>query len=146
MTLTSIRRICVIVAGFALLALALWMTNDLLTVNKAIINSGQVFPTAAAYEQRYGTLRGLLPAGAVVRYVTNVPAAETRPYYKARFALAPARVAWEGDYDVAVGDFFPIRKEGFSYAVDVAPVLGREGYVVERDMGNGLFLLKKRTK
>jgi hypothetical protein len=138
MKFAAMRRISVAVMTFAMLALALYAMYTLVSFNRDLRMNGQGFLPAAVYGKRYDPIKPLLPADSVIRYVTDVPHEDTRPYYQARFVLAPVRVAWEGDYDIAIGDF--------KYMENVAPVLRREGYVIENNLGNGLFLLKKRTK
>ena len=101
------------------------------------LSAGRTPPPVSLFEERFGRLRPLIDSGKPLGYVTDLPPAETRSYYMARYVLSPTQVLWQTPCERAIGDFHSPRF--------IAPTLNREGYVILRDLGDGVLLLERRT-
>ena len=123
------------VAAFLMLAMALVVSVRALSAGREVVRQGGASFGAAPFEERYEALKALLPVDATVGYVTDAPREDTRGYYMTRYVLAPVRVAWEGDAALAVGDFRDAR--------NIAGILRARGYVVEKDLGRNVLLLRR---
>ena len=101
------------------------------------LSAGLVPPPVSVFEERFGRVRPFLDPGEPVGYFTDLPDSETRSYYMARYVLSPVRVLWQAPCKKAIGDFHSPRF--------IAAVLNHEGYDIDRDLGQGVYLLKRRT-
>lgn len=88
------------------------------------------------YRERLAPLKPMLPADVAVGYVTD-ESQGSRAYYLARYALSPARLLYDTPCELNVGDFH-------NPAITNA-ALGRAGFEVVRDCGNGVKLLRRRA-
>jgi hypothetical protein len=102
-----------------------------------------VLPSPSSYESRFAAIRPHVPLDRAVGYVTNpTPDGrgghffDSRGYYLARYVLSPVHLVWETPAEFAIGDFHDDRL--------VADALNRSGYLVERDFGSGVMLLRRR--
>ncbi len=92
----------------------------------------------AAFEQRMAPLRALVGAGETVGYRTDPGPRNVRSvkeYMLTQYCLAPARVLEGTAPDRVVGNFH-----------DLPPPeeeIAREGFTVEADFGNGVFLYRR---
>ena len=87
---------------------------------------------------RFGSLAGALPPGTAVGYLTDIPAEvpERATFFSTtRYAVAPLLLQDLTGLPLVVGDFK--RPE------DVQAIVARQGLSVERDLGNGAYLLRR---
>jgi hypothetical protein len=95
-------------------------------------------PKATAdFDARFAPLRARIGPRETVGYVTDYPG-DTRPYYAARYVLAPARVLWQTPCDTVIGDFYNSRP-----TPDEIRLMGLD--IVE-DFGHGVLLLQRRAR
>jgi hypothetical protein len=99
----------------------------------------------SSYEKRFYPLKGMMPVGAVVGYVTDIPsqgvvsdAAALARYYVTQYALAPTIVVNTIEQPVVVGDFHgdPL----VSNKDAISALLPR------MDLGNGVILFTRKEK
>ena len=125
--------------GVLLMAVALCLIGHQLISSTQTYLSWKIEETAA-YELRFGPLRSLLPVDASVDYVSDLTLNGEdyrRGYYNARYVLSPLRLVYRRPCDLAVGNF--------GDAANVQPILRERGYAIDRDFGNGLYLLRRRA-
>lgn len=89
---------------------------------------------------RFGELRDSVPDGAILGYVTDVPAdgiLASSMFFGAQYALAP-RLLQKGDsYDLVLGNF--------TKPADFRSVGNQHGLRMERDFGNGVVLFRREA-
>lgn len=91
---------------------------------------------------RFAPLAARLPRGALVGYLSDLAPGDraTLAFLQAQYALAPSLLialpAAEPP-ELAVGNFVNTH--------DAAPIAAANGYVVEVDFGQGLFLLRRKA-
>ena len=127
------------IAAFLLLGIAGYMTLNLAMGNLEAISSGRVPPPAPVYASRLEPIKPSLPRDGIVSYFTNDKT--LRSYCMSRYVLSPLRLTLVGDHEVAIMDLYPQGEDPKKIAAEVR----QAGYVVEKDFGDGLVLLKKRT-
>jgi hypothetical protein len=89
------------------------------------------------HEKRFRALKPLLPENAIIGYVSDMPG-NAREYYETRYVLSPVRVALQKDYELFVGNFRD--------PANIPLVAQQEKLTVERDLGDGVVLLRKKTR
>lgn len=112
----------------------------------ALIAAGQHFAGAmepkgdhvALYEQRYAPLRAALPPRATVGYVTDLPGENMQAWTEfamLQYAVAPVIVVKRADLPLVIGNLHA--------AQAIVPVILEHRLRVDRDLGLGVFLLKR---
>jgi len=91
------------------------------------------------FGRRMAPLQSRLPGRGVVGYVTD-PALPLNPrlwqFYQMQYFLAPQLIELGAEHDTVIGIF----------AREVVPAwLAGQGVVVEKDLGNGIMILRRRT-
>jgi hypothetical protein len=97
----------------------------------------QKHATSLPGEQRFRALRAVLPARGTVGYLTDMgPWRQNQePYYLAQYSLAPVVVAPDPNHELVVANCTS------SHAV--GEIAAANGFMVERDLGNGVALLRR---
>ena len=90
-------------------------------------------------EQRFAELRTLLPPRGVIGYLSDTSGsqASVRRYYLTQYSLVPLVVAPDSDHERVVANF--------SSASAIAGLANAHGLTVEKDFGNGVALLRRRS-
>lgn len=89
------------------------------------------------YEQRFGGIKPLLPPHGVVGYVTSqaLPWEEAKMHYGLTgYVLSPRKIDWSTHHELVVGNFPDFE--------NVPPIREIDGFVLVKDFGNGVILLK----
>ncbi len=128
------RRLRVGVAQLALVVAAGLSTAGPLIELIQLWRMGERPDAVAGYEPRFAEIRTLLPPHGVVGYLSDRMDAG-REYYLTQFALAPLVVAPGPQYDLVIGNFFDPEAG--------AQIATHGGFVVIRDFGEGLMVLRR---
>ncbi len=137
---STVRTIRALAAAVVVAAVALVANGLFISRNEPALKDD---PAAAYafYEDRFAPLKDALPATGSVGYFNNLQD-QTRPYYLARYVLAPTRILYETPCEIAIGDFYPVPR-GYP-GKDVNAILRDNGYSVERNFKDGLYLLRRK--
>jgi hypothetical protein len=100
----------------------------------------QVEHEASPREDRFQGLRRLLPPRATVGYLGDKGSVlqNPRPYYLAQYSLAPVVLAPDSDHELVVADC--------SSPQSMSDLAASKGLKIERDLGNGVALLRRVTR
>jgi len=121
-------------AGIALVLLMVMLAIGTLAGYRAAL---QQHPSASPGERRFEALRAVLPARGTVGYLTDMgPWQQNQePYYLAQYSLAPVVIAPDPNHELVVANC--------TSSGAVGEIAAANGFTVERDLGNGVALLRR---
>ncbi len=125
-------------ATLLVLAIAIYSAGSLLKATNDMRVKRKGMPDEITFtERRFQALKPVLPTDSRIGYVTDMPNI-IRRYYTMRYVLSPVWVLRREDCPTAVGNFGKLE--------NIYPMAREKGFVVERNLGGGVVLLRKRGR